>query len=319
MRGNRHDRAADEHEIQSLRKGRGIPEKKPEQLAAAFVLVDAPHIDGERLPKAVLLPEPGRVGLRRHLGADSHNHTRHVLITRDGVNHRLLFVGVVHDGPNAAKRGPEDPERDCRIPLCRWHEHRLGRYATRAVPGMIVPVAEEQHEIQVPRRADQMRDQRGACRPLALEPGELVGDGMRMLEHAVGAPPELVRVPLVSDRKAPDGDPVHLLDAGRPLIPPRHVVGGARGENLDLRVPRQPFRHIPRVQLGAAVDVGAVALDDDTELHDWCDPPPPPSGPPPPASGPPPPASCPPAGEDGVSSEPACKVSRVFPGFPPEE
>src|SRR5205823_7025928 len=61
---------------------------------------------------------------------------------------------------------------------------------------------------------------------------------------------------------------VDLIDAGRPLVSPADVVLRARGKDLYLRMTRQSLGDITRVQLGTAVDVGAVALDDDRELHD---------------------------------------------------
>ena len=47
----------------------------------------------------------------------------------------------------------------------------------------------------------------------------------------------------------------------------RDVVGRAGREDLDLSVAREMLGDIPRVQLGAAVDRLAVALDDDRDLH----------------------------------------------------
>ncbi len=55
--------------------------------------------------------------------------------------------------------------------------------------------------------------------------------------------------------------------AGSSLLP-GDVVARAGREDLDLGVPREAFGDVARVQLGAAVDVRAVALDDDRELHE---------------------------------------------------
>ena len=41
----------------------------------------------------------------------------------------------------------------------------------------------------------------------------------------------------------------------------------ARGQHLDLDVLGQVLRHVAGMLLGAAVDVGAVPLDDDRDLH----------------------------------------------------
>src|SRR6185436_6552320 len=89
-----------------------------------------------------------------------------------------------------------------------------------------------------------------------------------MIEHAARQPPEVIRTAFVPDRKPAHGDPVDPIDAGRPLVAPGDVIAGAGRHHLDLRVPREPLGHVARVQLGAAVDVGAVTLDHDRELHE---------------------------------------------------
>ena len=60
---------------------------------------------------------------------------------------------------------------------------------------------------------------------------------------------------------------VDPFDAGGELVAPRDVVGGARRQDLDLGVAREMFGDVARVQLRAAVDRLAVALNDDRELH----------------------------------------------------
>src|SRR5207247_8632771 len=52
-----------------------------------------------------------------------------------------------------------------------------------------------------------------------------------------------------------------------PIFPPRDVVGGARRQHLDLRVFGEMFGDVTRVQLRAAVDRLAVALNDDGQFH----------------------------------------------------
>ena len=68
--------------------------------------------------------------------------------------------------------------------------------------------------------------------------------------------------------EAPHGNAVDLFHAAGPLVPPGHVVARARRHDLDLRVTRKPFGDVPRMEFCAAVDVRAVALDRDRELHD---------------------------------------------------
>src|SRR6188508_78911 len=52
------------------------------------------------------------------------------------------------------------------------------------------------------------------------------------------------------------------------LVLPRNVVAvRARRQHLDRHVPGEMLGNIPRMLLGAAIDVGAVPLDDDRDLH----------------------------------------------------
>src|SRR5437762_4617620 len=69
------------------------------------------------------------------------------------------------------------------------------------------------------------------------------------------------------DGKSFDRDAVHCLAAGRQLVAPRQVVTRARCEDTDVGVACEVFGDVPRVQLGAAVDVGAVPLHNNRELH----------------------------------------------------
>ena len=80
-------------------------------------------------------------------------------------------------------------------------------------------------------------------------------------------------MPFAADREAAHGDAVDGLDARAELVVPADVIARAGGDDLDLGVPGEPFGDVARVQLGAAVDVGAVALNDDRELHDSAGPP----------------------------------------------
>jgi hypothetical protein len=90
---------------------------------------------------------------------------------------------------------------------------------------------------------------------------------MRLAEDALGPVREDLDVALVIDPEAPDRHAVHPLDAGRIFVVPRHVIARARREDLDLRVLRQAFGDVTRVQFGAAVDVGAIPLHDHGKLH----------------------------------------------------
>ena len=115
--------------------------------------------------------------------------------------------------------------------------------------------------------APEVADERRRSRSLGVEPRQLVGERVRRVEDLRGQPAERQRIALVLDPEAAHADAVDRFDAGRQLVPPRDVVGGARGQHLDLGVPREVLGDVAGVQLGAAVDRLAVALDDDGELH----------------------------------------------------
>ena len=64
------------------------------------------------------------------------------------------------------------------------------------------------------------------------------------------------------------GNAVHHLLAFGQLVLPRDVIAvRAGGQHLDLDVRGQVLGNVARVLLRAAVDVGAVSLDDDRDFH----------------------------------------------------
>jgi hypothetical protein len=91
---------------------------------------------------------------------------------------------------------------------------------------------------------------------------------VRLFEHAAGAPAELLRLPFVSDRESSDRKAVDRLEPRRELVAPCDVVAGAGGDDFDRCVPGKPLGYVAGVQLRAAVDVSAIPLDNDRELHD---------------------------------------------------
>ena len=97
---------------------------------------------------------------------------------------------------------------------------------------------------------------------------------MRFFEDVARAPAEIERLTLPSDRKTANRHAVDGLEARLQLVAPGDVVTGARRDDFDLGVPCEALGDIARVQLGAAVDVSAVALSDNREFHDSAGPPP---------------------------------------------
>src|SRR5262245_28915876 len=96
MRRHRHDRAADQDEVEAAREGGRVAQEEVKQLLAALVFVNPADVNRERLLDVVLLPEPKRLAAPWNLGTDSDNDTWHRLVAGGRVNHCLLFVRVVH-------------------------------------------------------------------------------------------------------------------------------------------------------------------------------------------------------------------------------
>ncbi len=88
-----------------------------------------------------------------------------------------------------------------------------------------------------------------------------------MFEDEPGAMGKLDRMPPARDREAADDNAVDGFVTRRQLIAPRDVVHGPRGQDFHLRVTREPFRDVSRVQFSSAADVRAVALNNNRQLH----------------------------------------------------
>ena len=219
-------------------------------------------------------PEARRIGSRRHLRADAHDDAGHMLVAGRALDHGALLVRVVHDAAYAAKRRAEERQADGRIAFRRRDEDRFVRKPSRTVPGVIVAIAEEEHVVERARRLRQVVDERRTRRPLGIEPREFVGEGMCFLEDLARAPAEVEWLTFPGHRKASHGDAVDGLEARLQLVAPADVVAGAGCDDFDLGVPGEALGDIARVQLGAAVDVSAVALSDNREFHDSAGPPP---------------------------------------------
>src|SRR5215204_4929086 len=133
---------------------------------------------------------------------------------------------------------------------------------------MVIAEAEEDEEVVIRFMLLDVIDQRRAGRSLGLEPGQLVAKRMRLREHPLGQFGELDRVAFGRHRETMNGNAMHHLLAFRQLVLPRNVIAMcAGGQYLDLDVPGQVLGDVPRMLLGAAVDVGAVPLDNNRDLH----------------------------------------------------
>ena len=304
VRRHRDDRLADEDQIQAARERHRVALEVVEELAASLVGVDAPDVNRKRPVDLVTPAETRGVGSRRHFRSHADDDAGDVLVARRILDHRPLFVRVVHDPADASEHRPEYRQADGCIPFGRRYEDGFGRQPSRAVPGVIVAIAEEQDVVEGVGRAREVVDEGGAGRPFAVQPGQLVGEGMGLLEYPARAAAELERMTFAGHGEAADRNTVDGLGPRRELVTPADVVARAGRDDLYLCVLRQAFRDVACVQLRSAVDVGAVSLDDYRELHDSAGPlPVSPEGPddsPPSAR----PDSCPAAPDGPVLSPP---------------
>jgi hypothetical protein len=103
-------------------------------------------------------------------------------------------------------------------------------------------------------------------RTLHREPRLLVGEAVRLEENVPLRVLER-RAAGARHRKAAHAHrAVHRL-AGREVRRPAPVIERVGRRDLDVVHHSEPVRHDPRVGLGPADDLGAVALDDDEDPH----------------------------------------------------
>src|SRR5207248_2721592 len=121
---DRQQRVSDQHERQPSPPVTQIPLKKIKELFAAFVLVDPADIDGEGHADVVFLAESPWLRGLRYVGADAHDNTGHFLVAGDSLNHRALFVRVVHERANPAEQRRENGYADRRIAFGGRDENR---------------------------------------------------------------------------------------------------------------------------------------------------------------------------------------------------
>ncbi len=265
--GDGDDGRADEHQVHAVDERGAVVLEVLEELGAALVLVDAAHVDREAVADAELLAEAAGVRSLGHFRSDTHHHARRLRVAGHALDEGTLLVRVVHERAHAPEDGREEAHAECAVTLGRGDEQGLRRHRAQRVERVGVAEAEEDEEIVVAGVGADVLHEGGACRPLGLEPRQLVAERVDLVKDDARPPSELLRVALARHGEAPHLDAVDGLDALGALVAPRDVVGGAGGEHLHRNVRGQALGDVPRVQFGAAVDVGAVALDDDRDFH----------------------------------------------------
>ena len=180
-----------------------------------------------------------------------------------------LDVGVVGDGLRLAEQVLVEPQLDRRLVVRGRHEDAARRVDLQAQRGRRVQVREEDQDVVAAVRALQVLEQPGRHRALAAQPVLLVGVGVRVVEDPVREAVELLDVAGLAGGEAPHRDAADAVDALGVLVLPGDVVAGAGGQHFDLVPRREALGDQAAVVLRAAEDVGAVALDDERDLHAW--------------------------------------------------
>ena len=133
---------------------------------------------------------------------------------------------------------------------------------------VVIAVAEEQAVVVVGRRAcARWSTSAGLVGPSASSQSSSSPIECGCSKTRSDRRPNSERIALVLHAKAPHRNAVDLSRRPAELVAPRDVVGRARRQDLDVGVPREVLGDVAGVQLGAAVDCLAVALNDDRELH----------------------------------------------------
>src|SRR5947208_959165 len=90
---------------------------------------------------------------------------------------------------------------------------------------------------------------------------------MWLFEDLLRSSGKNLHVAFECNREPMDGNAVDLFNARGIRVAPRDVVAGAGRQHCDLRVTGEMLGDVPCVQFSAAVDLGAVSLHNDCELH----------------------------------------------------
>lgn len=102
---------------------------------------------------------------------------------------------------------------------------------------------------------------------MSIHPGEGVALIVLTMENALLQSAESPWIPGPPHRESVDGDTVEAREAARVLITPRQVVGRAGGYDDDLMLARELSCDQPCVELGAARDLRAVPLNNESEAQ----------------------------------------------------
>ena len=147
------------------------------------------------------------------------------------------------------------------------HEDAARRIDLQAEHGRRVEVGEEDQRVVLAVIAVEVFDQRRTPRSLLLEPRHLVVARVRIVEDPVGILVERGDVARVRVLESPHRDAADAVVPLGILVLPRNVVARARRQHLDVVLGGEPLGDQPAVILRPAENLGAVALNDEGNLH----------------------------------------------------
>ena len=201
-----------------------------------------------------------------HAAADGF--LRHGPHVERGLEEVLLHLGVEGHGGGRAEQLAVDPEVDGRLVVRRRHEDAARRIDAEPEHGRRVQIGEEDQRVERRVVALQVFGQRRRPGALFLEPAHLVFARVLVVEDPVRELVEVLDVPGPGVGESADRHPADAVGALRIFVLPGDVIARAGGQHLHLVLRRHPFGDQPAVVFGAAEDLGAVALNDECNLHD---------------------------------------------------
>ena len=178
-----------------------------------------------------------------------------------------LHLGVIGEARRLAEELLVDLEPYCRLVVRSRHEDALVRRDAHAKYRRSVEIGEEDQDVVLIVVALEILEQRRTPRTLLPQPLDLVVARVRAREDPLGVAIEGVDVAGTGVGEASDRHATDAIGAFGILVLPRDVVRRARRQHFDLMLRREPLGNQPAVVLGAAKNLGAVALDDESYLQ----------------------------------------------------
>ena len=178
-----------------------------------------------------------------------------------------LDVRVVGEARRKAEQLLIDVEMNGRLVVSGRHQDALVWCDLHAHHRRRVEVGEEDQHVILVLIALEVLEQRWTPRALLLQPFHFIVAAMRVIEDPLGVAVERVDIARAGVGESAHGDAAYAVGSFRVFVLPGDVVLCAGGQHLDVVLRRQPLGDEPAVILGAAENLGAVALDDKRDLQ----------------------------------------------------